>query len=107
MGFRRDGKAEHEEAKQWEAWKISNDELLKTSGLAASVLRSRADWDYLMRYGYHCDDGYPNIDYSLDEMTEPQRTAFRHLLEKVLTEEKKKHGNAGWHFVCPPNIDPK
>src|SRR5262249_12231009 len=103
MGFRRDGKGLHKEAAEWATWKAANAKLLRMSGLPPGVLRSRADWEYLLRYGYHCSDPYPNIDYNLDEQTTTQRAAFRTLLEKVLTAEEKSRGSAGWHHVHPPN----
>jgi hypothetical protein len=102
MGFRRDGKKAHEEARSWERWKAAHAALVQASGLPVNVFRTRADWDYLLRYGYHCDSAYPHIDYRLEEQTETQRAAFRLLLERVLTTEEKTRGSAGWHHVCPP-----
>jgi hypothetical protein len=102
MRFQRKGKDAHEEFVRWQAWKDANAALLQAAGLPLSVLRSRKDWDYLLRYGYHCEGVYPNIDFNLDEMTEAQLVAFRELLEKSLTDEEKTRGSAGWHYVHPP-----
>lgn len=102
MGFRRDGKAEHQRSRQWARWLEAHAELLKASGLPSFVLRSRTDWEYLLRYGYHCRVAYPDIDFQLEELSASQRNAFRELLQRTLTEEEKQSGSAGWHFVCPP-----
>src|SRR5262245_60914639 len=101
MAFRRHGKQAYEEAREWEDWKEDNRELLEAVGMPSSVLRSRRDWEYLLRYGYHCDGPYPNIDYMLDEQTPQQKDAFRRLLERTLTDEQKARGSAGWHHVHP------
>jgi hypothetical protein len=102
MSFRRNGKSAHKNARSWNAWVAANADLLRAAGLPLSVFRSRQDWKYLLKFGYHCDGAYPNIDFMLDEMTQPQRAAFQTLLERVLTEEEKQRGSAGWHFVHPP-----
>jgi hypothetical protein len=101
-GFRRDGKAAHEQSVLWDEWLNRNAALLEPCGLPPTVLRSRADWEYLLRYGYHCDGPYPNIDFNLDEQTEQQRFAFRALLDHVLTDDQKRRGCAGWHHVSSP-----
>jgi hypothetical protein len=102
MSFRRKGKEAHEESVQWQAWKDANEELLRAAGMPFCVLRTRGDWDYLIRYGYHCAGTYANIDYKLDDMTESQRAAFRELLKKTLTDDEKQRGSAGWHHVHSP-----
>jgi hypothetical protein len=70
------------------------------------VLRSRRDWDYLLRYGYWCDNGYGahinKVDFSLNELTPIQAESFRELLTATLSDEQKQRGSAGWHFLCPP-----
>jgi hypothetical protein len=102
MAFRRQGKAQFGRSRRWATWLATNVGLLKAAGLPLSVLRTRADWEYLLRYGYHCTGPYPAIDYSLEEMSLPQKTAFRQLLEQTLTHDEKQRGSAAWHFVCPP-----
>jgi hypothetical protein len=102
MRFRRGEKEAHDEAARWQAWKNAHVALLQAAGLPLRVLRSRRDWDYLLRYGYHCEGAYPNINFNLDDMTEAQRAAFRELLERTLTDDEKKRGSAGWHHVHPP-----
>ena len=102
MGFRQKGKQVHAERLAWQAWREQHAELLWESGLPPQVLRNRADWEYLLRYGYHADP-YPQIYFRLEELTETQRSAFLRLLEVVLTPEERCHGCAGWHFVCPPD----
>jgi hypothetical protein len=102
MGFRRNGKAAHDRARQWRLWLEAHAKLLRQCGLPASVLCSRKDWDYLLRYGYHCRAAYPDIDFRLEELSSSQRNAFRELLEQTLSAEDKQGGNAAWHFVCPP-----
>jgi hypothetical protein len=67
------------------------------------VLESRADWEYLLRYGYHCRGAYPDIDFRLEELSATQKAAFRELLTQALSEEERQQGNAAWHFVCPPS----
>jgi hypothetical protein len=99
MAFRRDGKSAHAHTRDWREWLERHSDLLRASGLPPQVLRTRKDWDYLLRYGYH---GYPQIDFQLEELTADQRAAFRRLLEVALSSEARRHGNAGWHFVCPP-----
>jgi hypothetical protein len=102
MSFKRDGKSASQKARDWQAWRDRYAKKLQQCGLPICLLRSKADWEYLLRYGYHCDGPYPNIDFNLDDMTEAQRIAFRSLLDEVLSEEEKSRGSAGWHFVCPP-----
>jgi hypothetical protein len=102
VAFRRNGKLKHSEGRSWNAWWEKHEELLRATGLPQSVLRSRKDWNYLLFYGYHCNRAYPNIDFTLEELSAGQRTAFRQLLEAVLSEEEKQRGSPGWHFVCPP-----
>lgn len=103
MNYRRDGETGHLAAAEWQVWLDHHRRLLTASGRLASILRTREDWEYLLRYGYHCDGPYPNIDFTLDELTEPQRLAFRELLESALSDDEKKRGSAAWHFVCPPS----
>jgi hypothetical protein len=106
MAFRRKGELAHREAQEWEAWREANRDLIAAAGLPLSMLRSRRDWEYLLRYGYHCEGPYPNIDYKLDEQSSAQRNAFRQLLEMTLTDEQKARGSAGWHHVHPPSWPP-
>ena len=84
MSFRRHGKAEHHAAREWDAWKRANASVLSRCGLPVGILRSRRDWEYLLRYGYWCEDFYGahfnKIDFSLDELTPDQAEAFRQLL---------------------------
>jgi hypothetical protein len=103
MSFRRAGKNEHAATQSWRAWLERYAEMLRDAGLPPSILESPAEWEYLLRYGYHCDGAYPNIDFRLDELSEAQRAAFKRLLEVALTAEEKQRGSAGWHFVCPPS----
>ena len=77
MTFRRDGKRVHRDARDWEAWKEANRDLLDACGFPSSVLRSREDWEYLLHYGYHCDGSYPNIDFLLDEQSEADQLRGR------------------------------
>jgi hypothetical protein len=100
MAFRRDGKAAHASAQEWQSWLDLHAELLRDSGIPSHVLRSRADWDYLLFYGYY---GYPRIDFLLEDLSPNQRVGFQRLLETVLTPEERERGCAGWHFVCPPS----
>ena len=102
MGFRRKGKQAHTEKQAWTAWQEQHSTLLRASGLPWHVLRTRADWEYLLCYGYHADP-YPQIDFRLEELTPAQRDAFRLLLEAALSPEDRQRGCAGWHFVCPPD----
>ncbi|QEG30651.1 hypothetical protein GobsT_54570 [Gemmata obscuriglobus] len=102
MGFRRDGRRSRTERLAWHEWRGQYAELLAASGLPPQVLRSRGDWDYLLRYGYHASP-YPQIDFRLEELSLEQREAFRVLLETVLSPEEQERGCAGWHFVCPPD----
>ena len=104
MGFRRDGKKAHAETRSWQAWLAEYAELLRAAGLPPQVLRSRADWEYVLRHGYH---GWPRIDFLLEELTAPERRAFRRLLEVSLSAEERQRGCAGWHFVCPPSKPPE
>jgi hypothetical protein len=105
MSFRRDAK--HNERMEWEAWRTANAELIAASGLPPGVTRSRNDWNYLMKYGYWCENYFGafinNIDFDLNELNQEQLKAFRLLLERTLTDEDKSHGCAAWHRVCPPS----
>src|SRR4051794_39370815 len=83
MGFRRDGKQSHAEQLAWQAWREQHALFLAATGLPPQALRSRADWEYLLRYGYHAGP-YPQIDFRLEELGPAQREAFRLLLEAVL-----------------------
>jgi hypothetical protein len=106
MAFRRDGNQAYQDSREWETWKDANRDLITAAGLPLSVLRSRADWEYLLRYGYHCDGPYPEIDYKLDGQTSAQRDAFRRLMEATLTDEEKARGSAGWHHMRSPSAPP-
>jgi hypothetical protein len=100
VGFRRDGKAAHENNRAWRAWVDGHAALIRAAGLPPAVLRSRADWRYLLRYGYHCDGPHPNIDFRLEELSPAQRAAFREPLATTPAEDRRQC--AAWHFVCPP-----
>ena len=93
MSFRRDGKSQHEDDRDWETWTRSNADLLPACGLPPGVLRSRRDWDYLLEHGYWCADYYGkhvgNIDFDLSELAADQNDAFRELLQRTLTDEEK------------------
>lgn len=102
MGFRRDGNAVHEESRKWQAWLAAHAELLRACSLPPDVLRSRADWEYLLRFGYHCRAVYPDIDFRLEDLSASQTIAFRELLARTLSAEEKRRGSAAWHFVSPP-----
>ena len=105
MNFRRDGKTAHDEQREWEAWKHANADLLDACDLPQGVLRSRRDWQYLL-HGNWCDEHYgkhvTKTDFDLDQLTPAQTNAFRHLLERTLTDEEKHRTCAAWHHVCPP-----
>jgi hypothetical protein len=101
MGFRQVGKRAHVDRREWQAWLERHAELLRMARLPPQVLATRADWEYLLRYGYHADP-YPEIDFRLEELNPAQRAAFRLLLEAVLSPDERRRGCAGWHFVCPP-----
>ena len=108
MGYRHQGKTEHEARRLWDKWKQANAALLAHCGLPPGVLRSRRDWDYLLRYGYWCDEAYGRdinkIDFDLSELTPAQTAALRQLLTATLNDEQKQHGCAAWHHVCPPGV---
>jgi hypothetical protein len=101
MGFRRDGKTENARSRSWHAWLDANAVLLRAAGLPPFVLRTPDDWKYLLRYGYHCTDPYPAIDFRLEELSVEQRAAFRELLATTLDPEHREC--AAWHFVSPPS----
>src|SRR5690349_18544639 len=103
MVFRRDGKKAFAEARRWQEWLAKHSALLASSGLPLSVLRSQGDWSYFLRYGYHCDGTYPNIDFRLEDLNGSQLTSLRHLLEQSLSDEEKRCGGAVWHSFFPPN----
>ena len=107
MSFRRDGKDDHRDQCDWDAWKLSNADLLPACGLPPGVLRSRRDWDYLLDNGYWCEEYYGkhvgNIDFDLDALTADQIEAFRQLLHRTLSDEDQRRGCAAWHHVCPPD----
>jgi hypothetical protein len=100
VGFRRDGKSAHENSRAWRAWLDEHAALIRAAGLPPAVIRSRDDWAYLLRYGYHCDGPYPNIDFRLEELSPAQRAALRELLATALADDQRQC--AAWHFVCPP-----
>lgn len=106
MSFRRDGENKHIRQKDWHKWKQFNADLLDECNLPIGVLRSRSDWEYLLKYGYWCEDYYGkyvgNIDFDLCELTPLQKDAFRKLLDRTLTADEKRAGSAAWHFVYPP-----
>jgi len=101
VGFRRDGKAAHTSARAWQAWLDEHSALIRAAGLPLVVLRTPADWRYLLRYGYHCDGPYPNIDFRLENLSPAQRMAFRELLATTLAADDREC--AAWHFVNPPD----
>ncbi len=105
MSFRRDGKSEHIEQRDWENWRQLHADLISECGFPPSVFRSRRDWEYLLRYGYWCEDYYGShigkIDFDLDELDAVQTSALRRLLERTLSDEQKQRGCAAWHFVHP------
>jgi hypothetical protein len=102
MAFRRHGNKAFEQSSRWKKWLANHSALLASSGLPPSVLRSQADWDYFLRYGYHCDGAYPNIDFRLEDLSVTQLTDLGRLLEQVLTDEQKSRGGAVWHCFFPP-----
>jgi hypothetical protein len=65
VAFRRDGKAAHATTRAWRAWLDEHAAGILAAGLRPAVLRSPADWRYLLRCGCHCDGHYPNIDFRL------------------------------------------
>jgi hypothetical protein len=107
MNFRRDGKTEHEDEREWELWKRVNADLIPLCGLPPGVLRSRRDWEYLLEYGYWCEDYYGkhigNIDFDLDELAPEENWALRQLLQRTLTDEGQRRRCSAWHYVCPPS----
>lgn len=80
MSYRRSGKTAFQEQREWAAWKQKHARLLSQSALPPGVLRSRRDWNYLLRYGYWCERAYGEhinkIDFSLKELTPSQLEAF-------------------------------
>lgn len=102
MSFRRPGKSLHANAEAWHDWKVQYADLLRDCGLPTSVLRSRTDWLYFLRYGYHCAGAYPNIDFNSRGMAPAQRASLNRLLELTLTKAEKKRGNAMWP-ACSDN----
>jgi len=96
MSFRRPGKQRHKDATEWRAWKELHAGLIRASGLPPTVLRSRADWNYFLRNGYHCEPAYPHIDFNADEMSMEQTVALTMLMDLTLTKEEKQRGNALW-----------
>ena len=107
MSFRRDGKAHHQDQRDWDAWKYAHADLIAACGLPPGIFRSRGDWEYLMQYGYWCEAYYGayvgNIDFDLSELNPEQKNAFRQLLECTLTDQERLRGCAAWHHVCPPS----
>jgi hypothetical protein len=107
MSYRRQGKKAHDDDREWDAWKREHAELLKRCAIPPGPLRSREDWQYLLRYGYWREHSYGKFshrwgDFSLHELARDQREAFRELLTSTLTDAEKARGSAGWHLVCPP-----
>jgi hypothetical protein len=106
MGFHREGESGHIERESWDAWVHANSDLLAHCGLPPGVLESRRDWQYLLRYGYWCEDFYGKhigkIDFDLNQLTPSQCDALRRLLERTLTAVEKRRGCAAWHHVHPP-----
>jgi hypothetical protein len=105
VSFRRDSKTEHAEERTWENWLKRHADLILQCGLPPRVFRSRRDWEYLLRYGYWCENDYGShigkIDFDLDELDAAQTSALRRLLELTLSDEQKQRGCAAWHFVHP------
>lgn len=106
MSFRRKGNTEHGKLRDWENWLQKHADLISECGLPSGVFRSRRDWEYLLRYGYWCENNYGShigkIDFDLDELDSAQARAFGMLLEQTLTVDEKQRGCAAWHFVHPP-----
>lgn len=102
MAFRRDGNKAFAQSRHWKKWLAMHSALLKSSGLAPCVIRSQDDWDYFLRYGYHCDGAYPNIDFRLDDLNRQQLGNLRRLLEQTSSDEEKGRGGAVWHSFFPP-----
>jgi hypothetical protein len=101
MSFRRAGKRLHQETEDWREWKRRHAELLRQCGFPESVLSSRSDWLYFLKYGYHCKPAYPHIDFNSRDMSPTQLASLLRLLEDSLTPEEKRRGNAMW----PPTTD--
>ena len=102
MSFRRDGNKIFEQSRPWRAWLATYAALLASSGLPPTVLRRHSDWVYFLRYGYHCDGAYPNIDFRVEDLNGSQLTDLRRLLEQALSDEEKSRGGAVWHYCFPP-----
>jgi hypothetical protein len=94
MGFRQNNKRKAEQGAAFAAWKERNRERIAAAGLPVSVLATRDDWAYFVRYGYH-DHGNWNtppgtwIDFTGDELTETQRPVVAEL-ESDWTETVKR-----------------
>jgi len=70
---------------------------------AAGSAAQQAGFSISAALGYWCESDYGRgVDFALEQLSHEQKAAFRELLERVLTDDEKQHGNAGWHFVCPP-----
>lgn len=102
MAFRRDGNKAFEQSRRWKKWLADHSALLKSSGLPPSVLHRQKDWDYFLRYAYHRDGAYPNIDFRLEDLDISQLTDLGRLLEQTLSDEEKSRGGAVWHYFFPP-----
>ncbi|MBL8827945.1 MAG: hypothetical protein JNM18_13290 [Planctomycetaceae bacterium] len=106
MSFRRNGKSIHAAEESWETWKLKHAELIAECRLPQGVFRTRKDWNDLILYGYWYDNGYNpagDAGFHLDQLSLLQRQAFKRLLENTLTDDEKRRGSAGWHFVSPPS----
>ncbi len=87
MSFRRDGKSTHAERRSWEQWLSGVSELAATAELPPSILGSEEAWWYFVDRTYS-QAGYLGEEpwYSIDSLTDPQRSAIRQLLSRWLKE---------------------
>lgn len=103
MSYRRAGKQDHQQKQSWQKWLIANRDLVAATGLPPSVVRTENDWRYFLRYGYHCADAYPNIDFQFEDLSASQLVALQELLNATMTDDEKKRGSAVWHQFHPPS----
>jgi hypothetical protein len=87
MSFRREGKAQFNERRDWDEWLTGLAELAATAGLPPSIVGSESAWRYFVDRTYS-QAGYLGLEpwYTLDQLTSTQLDAVRQLLIKWLSD---------------------
>jgi hypothetical protein len=84
MGFRQHNEKKHEQQLVFQSWLEANRDLIARSGLPECVTRSRDDWAYFLKFGYHNHGNWNTppstwIDFTWDQLSAEQQAVIKDL----------------------------